>query len=616
MQAQRKWICLLTGLLIGIVLICAAVSGETVGDIPLYAEVLLDGKTEILQLFEDENEQFFLFLPSGAQLEHTRLRLNTSIPVELEGQVLSDGTSCEKLQNNVAYELTYTAWGKKQCSSLTFMKSANIASIYIDTKSGTMDYIHEEKGNKESGAIRIYDAEGNKSYAGELAFIKGRGNFTWSEYEKKPYSLKLEESASLLGMGAAQKWILLANASDSSYIRNKIVYSFAQDFGMAYTADSRWVDLYLNGEYAGLYQLSERNEVHSERVDIGQEDSFLVSLEMESRLEAQNYPYVLTRENQALRVHYPENPTKTELTRIESCLQSVENAILSEDGIDPETGKHWTELIDLDSWVKKYLIEEVFGNGDAGALSQYFYLDGTEETGRLYAGPVWDYDRTMGNTVSWALQEPQSFYANRLQVTQGWDTPWLYSLYRWEPFYQRMQELYQTQFLPLLKDVLTEQIWSYAEEISQSAAMDKLRWQTGNTSVPEECESIVSYMSQRIDFLSRVWLAEEAYYEVQADQSFGNHYAHYVVFPGETLPELPEFEDSEYSVFQGWYYTDTDEPVDPERPVTEDMEIYARWTDSTSKRIGRVLKLIPLGLIGAMGAVILGLDCRRRRKSR
>ncbi len=154
------------------------------------------------------------------------------------------------------------------------------------------------------------------------------------------------------------------------------------------------------------------------------------------------------------------------------------------------------------------------------------------------------------------------------------------------------------------------------KEIAQSAEMDKIRWQTGDISVPEECESIVSYMSQRIDFLNRVWLAEEAYYEVQADQSFGSHYAHYVVFTGETLPKLPEFEDTEYSVFQGWYYTDTDEPVDPERPVTEDMEIYAKWTDSTSKRIGRVLKLIPLGMIGAMGAVILCMDCRRRRKSR
>lgn len=592
------------------------VTGETEGDMPLYGEALLDGKIETLQLFEDDNGKFFLFLPSGVQLENIKLRLHTSIPMELGGQILSDGLTCERFQKNIAYDLTYTAWGKAHRSTLTIVQSANVASMYIDTESGSMDYIHKEKGNKESGVIRIYDADGKESYAGDLTFIKGRGNYTWTEYEKKPYSLKLEESAPLLGMGTAQKWILLANAGDAALIRNKIVYTFAEEIGMAYTADSRWVDLYLNGEYAGLYQLTERNEVHPERVDICQEDSFLVSLELESRLKDQNYPYVLTQGKQALRVHYPEDPTKTELNQIESCIQSVENAILSEDGIDPVTGKHWLELIDLDSWVKKYLIEEIFGNGDAGAISQYFYLDGTEESGKLYAGPVWDYDRTMGNMVAWHTQQPQIFVANRLHVAQEWDTPWLYSLYRWEPFYQRMQELYQTQCLPMLEELLAEQIWNYVEEISQSAEMDKIRWAASDGAVLEECENIVSYMSQRMDFLNRVWLKEEPYYEVQADQSFGSHYAHYVIFPGETLPELPELKDSEYSIFKGWYYKDTDEPVDPDKPVTEDMEIYAKWEDSSFKRIGQIIKLTPLGIIAVMGVTILWMDVKRGRKSR
>lgn len=614
MRSQRKWICLLTILLIGVALFCATMAEETGNAMPLYGEVLLDGKTETLQLFEDENGDFFLFLPSGVQLGNVKLRLHTSVLMELDGHSLSDGLTCERLQKNTAYELTYIAWGKAYRSTLTLAQSTNVASMHIDTESSTMDYIHEEKGNKESGVIRIYDADGKESYTGNLSFIKGRGNATWTDFEKKPYSLKLEESAALLGMGEAQKWILLANAGDPAIIRNKIVYNFAEELGLAYTADSRWVDLYLNGEYAGLYQLTERNEVHPERVDIGQEDSFLVSLELESRLKDQNYPYVLTQENQALRVHYPENPTKEELTKIESRLQSVENAILAEDGIDPVTGKHWTELIDLDSWVKKYLLEEIFGNGDAGAISQYFYLDGTEELGKLYAGPVWDYDRTMGNAVAWHIQNPQTLIANRLHVTQGWDTPWLYTLYRCEPFYQRMQELYQTHCKPLLEKLLTERIWNYAEEISQSAEMNKIRWATSDVTVREECENIVSYMSQRVDFLNRVWLEEEPYYEVQADQSFGSHYAHYVIFPGETLPELPEFDDTEYSVFQGWYYAKTDEPVDTSKPVTEDMEIYAKWTDSTYKRIGQIIKLMPLGIIGLMGIGILCIDYRRSRK--
>ena len=69
-------------------------------------------------------------------------------------------------------------------------------------------------------------------------------------------------------MGAAKKWILLANAFDASNINNKMAYDFAAKAGCAYTPECRWVDLYLNGAYTGLYLLSERNEVDSQRVDI------------------------------------------------------------------------------------------------------------------------------------------------------------------------------------------------------------------------------------------------------------------------------------------------------------------------------------------------------------
>lgn len=612
---QKKIIYFLTVILIGIVCVCAIADAKTSYDMPFHAEILSDGRTESIRLFED-NGDYYLFLPGYAKLKQTKICLDTLVPVFLNGEVVSDGMDCGDLCAGETYELTYTARGRDNSRTFTILKSENIASMYIDTSSGTMDYIHEKKGNKESGTIRVYEATGEESYAGELAFIKGRGNYTWAEYEKKPYSLKLEESADLLGLGMAQKWILLANAGDPGYIRNKIVYTFAQDLDMAYTANSSWVDLYLNGEYVGLYQLTERNEVHTQRVNIAQNGSFLISMELEERLQSQNYPYVLTDAEQAFRVHYPLEPENETLEEITECIQSAENAILSDDGIDPVTGKAWTELIDLNSWVKKYLIEEIFGNGDGGAISQYFYLDGDDSTGKIYAGPVWDYDMTMGNAEGWHLQNPQTFFANRLHVEQGLDTPWLYSLYRKDIFYEQICKVYQEECLPLLNELLTTEIWNYAEEISSAVQMDEIRWQISDANLISEVEHISSYMSQRVEFLNRIWIEKAPYCEVQADQGFGSHYAHYVVFPGETLPELPQFEDSVYSQFVGWYYVDTDEPVDMTRPVTEDMEIYAKWVDSPSKWIGRVLKLLPLGIIGAMGIVLLCIDCRRGRKSR
>lgn len=90
------------------------------------------------------------------------------------------------------------------------------------------------------------------------------------------------------------------------------------------------------------------------------------------------------------------------VSQMEGILQSVENAIVSESGVDPITGKHWQELIDLDSWARKYLIEEIFASTDSGNFSQFYYYDGAEENGKLYAGPIWDFDLVMRGTNSWS----------------------------------------------------------------------------------------------------------------------------------------------------------------------------------------------------------------------
>lgn len=581
---------------------------------PFYIRLDLEGETEVVRLWKSKDQEYCIFLPGYAELSDAYIQLNTTIPLTIDGRIVEQNMCCKEFQTGVRYEFSYKEFGKEQHSTLTFYRSSGVASVCIDTETGSMDHIHAQKGNKEAGSIRVYTATGEISYTGDLEFIKGRGNYTWTEYEKKPYNIKLSEEAELLGMGAARKWILLANAGDPSNLRNKIVYTFADELGLPYSPESEWVDLYLNGEYAGLYQLTERNEVQPERVNITQEGSFLVSMEVKSRLEDQEYSYVLTEEQQAFRIHYPENVSQNDLTQIKEQLQSVENAILAEDGIDTVTGRSWQELIDLDSWAKKYLIEEIFGNGDAGAISQFFYYNANDPEAKLNAGPVWDYDRTMGNPVAWHLASPQTFFANRLCVRDGFETPWFYSLYQKEEFYERVVEIYQEQCLPLLTEMFGDQIWDYHDQILQASKMNDIRWESEEGSL-SQVEEIVSYMEERIEFLNQVWLEERAYHQIQADWGFGTYYAHYVVFEGDTLQYLPEAEDTEYNEFLGWYCVDTDEPFDITVPVTEDMEIYAKWGDRASKKTGQVLKLAPIGMLALGGFLFLIIDIKRTRKS-
>ena len=615
-MAKRKIMIYLATVVLTIGVLTLCLIQRKADSAPFSIQISTENGAETIDLWEKERGEYYAFLPSYAGAANMTIRMNTDNAVRLNGEKLWEGMPCDTLAANVPYDLLYSAWGVETHSTVTFLYSANIATMYVDTQSGSMEYIHREKGNEESGSMRLYTHEGVLDYGGELKSINGRGNNTWEYFEKKPYSISLKQEANLLGMGSAQKWILLADADDASNMRNKIVYDFADRIGLAFSPDCQWVDLYLNGEYTGLYLLCERNELHQERIDISREDSFVVSLEKSDRLVAQNYEHIVTEANQALRVHYLQDYSAERIIWLEKVWQSVENALLSEDGIDPEMGKSWTDWIDQESWVKKYLIEEVFANGDACFISQYFYLDGAENAGKIYAGPVWDYDHTMGTRVAWALMIPNSLYANRLHVKDGFDAPWFHALYNKEAFFAQMTQTYETEFLPVWKDFVHKEIDDYAELISVAHSLNMTRWNIDSRGIEAEKKEITAYMQRRLDFLSGIWLEGESFYLVKADQGFGGFYGYYAITPGEWLKDLPTFEDTPLQTFCGWYYKDTNEPFDPDRPITEDIEIYAKWQDKPTKKLDQLLKLVPLGVIAVMGVGLLWIEMKRLKRSR
>ena len=444
--------------------------------------------------------------------------------------------------------------------------SANVPAMFVDVRSGSMEHIHQEKGNSEAGSMRIYNADGTLNFSGSFDSLKGRGSSTWTQ-EKKPYNLELSGNSNLLGMGAAKKWVLLANAMDPSSLRNKLVLDFAGALGMAYTPESRWVNLYLNGQYAGLYLLCERIEVHPERASLAGGNYFLVSKEWEWRMDGENEPYVQLDSKAALRLRN----TNMEAQAVQAVFQSAENAILAADGIDPVSGKHWRELIDVDSWALKYLIEEVFGNVDGGTLSQYFYYDG----GKVFAGPVWDYDLTMGNTFAYPFPAPNMLYVDRPNV---YATVWYPALLQQEEFSLRMKELYVTRFRPLLEMMVAGQIDLYTMEMGQAAYVNMARWMNGEPL--EEIGRIKEYLMQRMAFLDSYWILGEEYATVLvwlADDSL----LRYEVRPGETLPQLPDYSTMEGWDVDGWYDKATQQPFDLSQPILEDREIYLKhaWAE-------------------------------------
>ena len=604
MRFGRGFIILLSLLLAGLILL--AWHEESRQETTLSLEMSSGSTKEKITCWQSDSGESYFFLPSYGELDKARLRVGGKDTLALDGTVLTDGMACGGFALDKPYGLTNGAGDS--LGNVTFVRSGNVATIYLDVASGSMDYIHESLDHSESGRIRVYKADGSPDYSGRVKSIGGRGQSTWGA-AKKPYSVTLSDRADLLGMGKAKKWILLANAYDSSHLRNKIVLDASAAVGPPYTPECRWVDLYLNGEYAGLYLLTERNEVNSQRVDIAGDGSFLVSKDWETRFISRKRAYFTTDSHAALRILYSDISTE----ELKSTWQSAENAILAEDGIDPVTGKSWQELIDMDSWVRRFLIEEVFANIDAGIRSQAFFRDGAD--GKICAGPVWDYDLALGNRYAWPKPSANMAFAS---IEGIWGSEWYAKLYRKEDFYSRLAEIYETEFRPLLDYIVDEQIDRYAEEISAAAAMNQLRW--GTADAASEAAWVKEYLSERVEFLDSLWLKNEQFCEITVFVEDGVRMRYYVR-PGEALPELPEYISNPAVTYEGWRDKDTGEAYDPNEPKWGDTFVYLKYIQNEEaeeteeyEEHSSILRYGPLAAFMVLGVLIVAVDIRRSRK--
>ena len=215
--------------------------------------------------------------------------------------------------------------------------------------------------------------------------IRGRGNSTWG-MPKKPYRLKLDKAAELVGMPAEKDWALLANYSDKTMLRNALAFCLSNVMELEYTPRSRYVDLTLNGSFQGLYQLTEHIETGTNRVNIGEEtdasNGFLIEWDARYQeeplwfLSSMNIPFVVKSE-----------ATAEQVADMKKFINLVENA-LKNDYVTLESE------VEIDSLVKFYLINELMKNNDGFALSTYLYKP---HNGLLRFGPVWDFDIAAGN---------------------------------------------------------------------------------------------------------------------------------------------------------------------------------------------------------------------------
>lgn len=241
--------------------------------------------------------------------------------------------------------------------------------------------------------------------------IKRRGNSSMF-FEKAQWLIKLttesgqDNDQDLLGMGEENEWILNGSMFDKSMIRNYLANRIASEF-MPYTIDSRFCEVLIKDgsvyRYQGVYLLMESIKQGKNRVNIAdykEKDAFNSYLVRRDRLDdgantLETYGRLNGYSKEYLALLYPGKmrATRKMIEYVEKDISSIEKILYSD---DPKVFYTYPEVIDVDSFVDYFLLNEFFGSYDAGNHSTYFYKD---VGGKLTMGPVWDFDMAMDNYI-------------------------------------------------------------------------------------------------------------------------------------------------------------------------------------------------------------------------
>lgn len=390
------------------------------------------------------------------------------------------------------------------------MKPLEMPMLSIYTENGKAVTSKEEYIN---ATISISNTDEDNLLTEEAMQIRGRGNSSW-KLQKKSYRLKLDNARNLLGQGKgpAKDWVLLANHSDLSLMRNYTVFYMAQRMsGLAYTTSAGFVELVVNDEYLGVYLLCEQVEVSPFRVDVEKGSSnadtgYLIELDCRSSSEydekcflLEGLPYVVKS----------DIVNDAQLTFIRDYMIQVAEVINSGDQALIES------YVDLDSMVDMYIVQEYFKNIDSGWASFYMYKD---VGGKLKFGPVWDFDISAGNDYRLNEGDYKELYNSPDYVVVGDTHPnqMLVEMMKYGWFEQLVIARWR-EVAPVVEQTI-EQIQKTVDANRQALLRNFERWQVLGTrqavyhepnsilildTYEEQVEYLINWLNDRKDWLDQ-----------------------------------------------------------------------------------------------------------------
>ena len=396
----------------------------------------------------------------------------------------------------------------------SFVQFSNLPSLYINTYDGSAvtsktNYQYAKMWRIEGDSVAVYDS----------LKIRGRGNSTWG-LEKKPYRIKFQKKQRFLGKGHAnaKNWTLMANHVDKTLIRNALASFIAKRLGQTFVPSAVHVDIALNGEFIGNYQISDHMDVHRGRVDIYEQTGYVDDedadisggyfLQLDGTAGSDPVHFWTNLTGSGISIKSPDEEVINQRQRsyIQDYVNEFEQTLLGNDYADPEWG--YRPLIDSLSLASYFLTVEYCANAD-GYYSIYFYKDIDDP--RLYWGPCWDYDIAFNNCHR--LGE----FTNKMMINSAYGESqgrrWFNRFYS-DPWFKNLSGRIWHQAIAdgLMYDALAF-VDSVAQHIDESQRLNFQRWSIMQRTWDELM--LFSTYQEGVDYLKRFLVDHAAFLSSQ-----------------------------------------------------------------------------------------------------
>ena len=389
---------------------------------------------------QNVNGETYLFLPAGANLAALEIALPEpyTIPVYLSASKTGpfrtgafDVRSCQRDSQGI-YTVYVRYFDGMAPYAVKIAQSSGVSALFL-TSSDPVQFgrafveASADHSATAQGAYAMVTKDAKLAFSGDLKAIRGRGASSWY-VDKRSYQIKLDKKASLVdgqAANSAKTWVLIANAYDETMLRNYLAYKAALAAGLTHAPDCTYVDLYYDGEYRGLYLLSEKAQIGTGRVEIDEVENYSDygdELDNHDTAQAKNtygrtYQYVRSAVSPALPqqtgylleldkpgyvkercwfdtsigpivVKSPDNLSKSQMAFISQQMQRAIDEAAKANG-------NMAAYFDMPSLARTFLVNELAKNPDwLRYSSTFFYFDNSD--GLIHSGPVWDFDLAFG----------------------------------------------------------------------------------------------------------------------------------------------------------------------------------------------------------------------------